>query len=84
MDVTDVACQLEIRFDRFHAAAEGEVLSSGQYSLTVGKHVINREFDVSRELSVGGYANAVTALRLTLEELVGQINAEIELAGGCT
>ncbi len=76
-------CQLHVRFDRFHAAAEGEVLSSGQYTLDVDGDVISREFDVSRELPVGGYANAVTALRLSLDDLAGQIDNAISTAGGC-
>ncbi len=82
-DASDVACHLDIRFDRFHAAAEGEVLSSGEYSLSVGDTATTRRFDVSRALPVGGYANAVSELRESLDDLAIEVNETIEAAGGC-
>jgi uncharacterized lipoprotein YmbA len=83
VDVTDVVCQLDIRFDRFHAAAEGEVLVSGRFSLDADGIVTSQSFDVSRALPVGGYANAVVELRKSLNDLASEIGEAIEAAGGC-
>lgn len=83
IDATDVACHLDIRFDRFHAAAEGEVLASGLYSLAAYGKVTSRSFDVSRALPVGGYANAVSQLRKSLDDLASEIGEVIEASGGC-
>jgi uncharacterized lipoprotein YmbA len=83
VDATDVACQLDIRFDRFHTAAKGEVLASGSYSLGVGGIVTSHGFDVSRVLPVGGYSNAVGELRKSLSDLASEISESIEAVGGC-
>lgn len=83
VETSDVACRLALRFDRFHAAERGEVLVSGHYSLEVNGATIRREFDVSRVLSVGGYANAVSELRLALNDLAGGLDKAITSAGGC-
>lgn len=82
-DVADVTCQLDIRFDRFHTAAEGEVLASGRFSLEADGIVTSHNFDVSRELPVGGYANAVGELRRSLNDLAIEIDKAVEAAGGC-
>jgi uncharacterized lipoprotein YmbA len=83
VDATDVACQLEIRFDRFHTAAKGEVLTSGRYSLDAGGIVTSHDFDASRALLVGGYSNAVSELRMSLSDLASEIGESIEAVGGC-
>ncbi len=84
INATDVACQLDIDFDRFHTAAKGEVLASGRYSLDTGGIVTSYSFDVSRALPVGGYSNAVGELRKSLNDLGSKIGESIEAAGGCT
>ena len=83
VDASNVACHLDIRFDRFHAAAEGQVLSSGEYSLGIDDTVTTRRFDVSRDLPVGGYASAVGELRKSLTDLASELSELIEAAGGC-
>lgn len=83
IDATDVECMLDVRFDRFHAADKGEVLASGSYSLSNEGASVRREFDVSRSLAIGGYANAVTELRGSLVDLGTDIAADIETIGGC-
>jgi uncharacterized lipoprotein YmbA len=80
---TDAACQLNIRFDRFHTAAKGEVLASGRYSIEADGIVTSHSFDVSRALPVGGYSNAVGELRESLHDLGREIGESIEAAGGC-
>lgn len=82
-EATDAACQLELRFDRFHAAARGEVLASGRYSLVANGTTTSRQFDVSRALPEGGYANAVSQLRKSLNDLASEIGDAIEAAGAC-
>ncbi len=82
-EATDAACQLELRFDRFHAAAKGEVLASGRYSLVANGAVTSRGFDASRALPVGGYGKSVIQLRLSLNDLASEIDEAITAAGGC-
>lgn len=84
LDDEQARCQLDVRFDRFHAAADGQVLASGRFDLSKDEEGLSREFDVSRVLSQGGYANAVTELNRSVGELAREIALAIEAVEGCS
>ena len=82
-EATDVTCQLDVRFDRFHATDDGAVLASGNYTLVAHGVTTSREFDVSRPLPESGYAEAVSQLRIALNDFASEIVTAIETADGC-
>ena len=79
----DASCELRVEFDRFHTSDDGQVLASGRYWLDSANGEQRQEFDVSRRLANGGYANAVSALRDALNSLAEDIGSEIASGDIC-
>ena len=71
-------CLLHVEFDRFHATDEARVVASGRYSLLFSDGRIERSFDTSRTLPVGGYANSISELRNSVSALAAELVLEIE------
>ncbi|MEO1246386.1 MAG: PqiC family protein [Pseudomonadota bacterium] len=71
-------CSLEVEFERFHATDDARVAVSGYYSLEFGGERIERTFDTSRTLPVGGYANSISELRKSVGDLAAALASEIE------
>ncbi len=70
-------CLLQVEFDRFHATDEARVVASGRYSLLFSGGRIERSFDTSRTLAVGGYANSISELRNSVSALAAELASEI-------
>lgn len=75
---TDDGCSLEVVFERFHATSEARVVVSGRYSLRSPNAQIERTFDTSRSLQAGGYANSISELRNSVNELAAELASEID------
>ena len=71
-------CLLHVEFDRFHATDEARVVASGRYWLLFTDGRIERSFDTSRTLSVGGYANSISELRNSVSALAAELASEID------
>ena len=79
----DDGCLLEVVFERFHATSEARVVASGRYSLQSPGGQVERRFDMSRTLPVGGYANSISELRNSVSELATELSSAIEGAVSC-
>lgn len=79
----DGGCSLAVAFERFHATNDARVVASGRYSLRFADGQIERKFDTSRVLQDGGYANSVSELRRTVNELAAELTAEIAGSVSC-
>ncbi|MEM8815570.1 MAG: PqiC family protein [Pseudomonadota bacterium] len=76
-------CSLKVEFERFHATDDARVVASGRYSFTSGGERIERSFDTSRRLPLGGYANSISELRKSVDDLAALLAADIEQSGSC-
>lgn len=76
-------CSLSVQFDRFHVTDAARVVASGRYTLLSPDGRIDRNFDASRSLPIGGYVNAVGELRNSVGELAKEIVSEIDEAISC-
>lgn len=77
-------CRLRIEFDKFHPTDRSRVVSSGRYWISASETVVKREFDLSETLYGDGYAQAVAALRQSLETLAARIAESIENDSPCS
>lgn len=77
------ACLLSVQFDRFHATDGARVVVSGRYTLLFPGGRIERAFDTSRGLPIGGYVNSVSELRNSVSELTAELVSEIEGTFSC-
>ena len=76
-------CRVRIEFDRFHATNRSRVVNSGRYWILAPGESVRREFDLSETIATDGYSSAVTALRLSLRELAGQIADSVNSRALC-
>ena len=76
-------CRIRLEFDKFHATNRGRVVNSGRYWISTPDDSVRQEFDLSHSIASDGYSSAVTALRLSLRELAGQIVATIDNSSIC-
>ena len=76
-------CLLVVEFERFHPTDDARVVVSGYYTLQSAAAPVEREFDVSRSLPEGGYANAVSELRIALGELADGVATQVQSSMDC-
>lgn len=76
-------CSLSVQFDRFHATDRARVVASGRYTLLSPDGRIERTFDTSRTLSIGGFNNSISELRKSVSELADGLTSEIEEKISC-
>ena len=76
-------CRVRLEFDRFHATNRSRVVSSGRYWILGPGESARQEFDLSEAIATDGYSSAVTALRLSLHKLAGQVVDSIDSSGLC-
>jgi uncharacterized lipoprotein YmbA len=76
-------CRVRLEFDKFHATNRSRVVSSGRYWILAPDGSVRQEFDLSETIATDGYSSAVTALRLSLRELAGQIVDSVDSSALC-
>lgn len=76
-------CRIRLEFDKFHATNRSRVVSSGRYWILAPDESVRQEFDLSETIATDGYSSAVTALRLSLRELAGQIVDSLDSSALC-
>ena len=80
----DGDCRVRVEFDAFHPTNDSRVVTSGHYWIS-SEDASNRQgFNLSRTLTLDGYAHAVDELRGTLESLAQQISDDVQGTPACT
>jgi len=76
-------CRIRLEFDKFHATNRSRVVNSGRYWILAPDERVRQEFELSETIATDGYSSAVTALRLSLRELAGQIVDSVDSSASC-
>lgn len=76
-------CRVRLEFDAFHPTHRSRAVAAGRYWIVTKDASSQHEFDISRTLTIDGYAHAVDVLRGTLEALAQKIAGSIAATGSC-
>lgn len=77
-------CRVRLEFDAFHPTIESRVVTNGRYWISFGDESRRHAFNLTRTLTMDGYAHAVDVLRSTLASLAQQIAEDVQGAPACT
>ena len=76
-------CRVRLEFDAFHPTSDSRVLTSGRYWVSSEDTSRRHAFNLTRTLTMDGYAHAVDVLRDTLEVLADQISVNVRETSVC-